>query len=264
MKRFVYPLLLLLGIQAPLLAGGNAVEEQAELPGWEVFEGLDENMARGMAIDLCLREGSPTTYQYYYALSATNTGGGEFTFVGTLSSIDLPVIWSVTGTYSKSSGSLMFTAVNPAPDGCVFYAGSFSSVGSQSGKTFSGTWSNDCGAAGSWSGVGTKGTCPTLRMAPDATRFGGGAMLRQSAVSPTAKLFPNPAAHHMQLDLSAYAGQDVHVELVDMSGRTLMVLNNGAAPATLRAELNQQAPGLYLVRIQHAKGVETLPLQVVR
>lgn len=260
MKRLTLTCTLLAALCAPLLAGTDT-DQKADLPGWEALETLDEHMARGAAIDLCLREGLGS-YDYYYDFSATNTGGGNFTLVGSLNSPTLPVTWSVTGTYSKSTGTLTFTAVNPAPDGCVSYSGSFTSTGTQAGANFNGTWSNDCGLSGTWSGVGSRGICPPLRVTEASGQGPAAASVR--AAAPLARVYPNPARQAVQVDLGAYAGTEVRVELLDLNGRSLELLVSGEAPSVLRADVRHLAPGLYVVRVQHAQGVHSLPVQVVR
>jgi hypothetical protein len=231
-------------------------DQSAELPGWDALENLDESMARGAAIDLCLQDEFGFTWNF----STTNLGGGNFSMTGSLDGAS-SVAWSTSGTYSKSTRSINITAVNPAPDGCATVSGSFTYLGTLTGSSFSGTWTNDCLGSGSWTGVGSKGTCPPLRLAANSNANNPASVQWEAA---SIKLFPNPASHTVQVDLSAFAGQNVQVDLMDMSGRTLQILNIGEAPAVLRASVAAHAPGLYLVRVQHDNGVATMPLQIAR
>ena len=83
----------------------------------------------------------------------TITGTYDYTPFGS-------TVWPVTGTYDRSTGALHFVATNPNPDNCTFFANSVTFDYQRNGvHTGSGSFSNDCGNAGSLDASATQGPC---------------------------------------------------------------------------------------------------------
>ena len=64
-------------------------------------------------------------------------------------------------------------------------------------------------------------------------------------------VYPNPASHNIQIDLSALSNNDAIIEIMEVSGKLLQKFN------TLDKFVNVQltyAPGLYLVKISSMNG----------
>ncbi len=259
-------------ISLPAFAGDVEQLTQKDVLEMSMQEFLDlseeqiDALLRSGVTNLCLREGTPGVYLYFWNLQVVGSApGGVLILDGFLSSTDLPVNWDVSGSYTKPSSSIELTAVNPAPDFCTFYSDEFTSNGNNIGQNFSGTWVNNCGLNGTWTGIGRVGICPSPRLGAPGKLAGGAALARQPEPAAQVSVFPNPAAQQVFIDLSAYAGQEVDVQVFDASGRMLSNLFNGLADYSVVSwDLNGLTNGLYLVRVMTNDSAESIPVSVNR
>ena len=79
--------------------------------------------------------------------------------------------------------------------------------------------------------------------------------------------FPNPASARAAVSFTLAEAADVAVDVVDLLGRTVATLADGAraaGPVRLDVETAGLAPGLYVVRVRTESGVATTRLTVVR
>src|SRR5215831_6629579 len=109
-------------------------------------------------IPVCLTN----SYGEQASLIATPTGGGNYDISGTYNyQIFGGTIWSVSGTFSKSTHQLHFVATNPNPHQCQdgwadYVTFDYTVTGATS---ISGSFSNDCGNAGSLTASAARGDC---------------------------------------------------------------------------------------------------------
>lgn len=242
----------------PAFAGGTEMESNTDFASLSLEELLDlsasemESMLRGSgSIDLCLREGTPSTYLQYWDLFVDDAIPGTWFLAGELYADFLATPWSVIGTYHIPSGTISLDATNPAPDFCTVYSDFFNNTGTRSGASFSGTWTNNCGGSGTWVGNGKRGDCPAVAGARYGSEMtaGGGAVQRNAAIRTTPAVYPNPARELLVVELAAYEGQEVQVQAYDASGRLIATLYNGTATAPLSWDVSAQPEGMYLIRI---------------
>ncbi len=74
--------------------------------------------------------------------------------------------------------------------------------------------------------------------------------------------YPNPFRDRMDVELTAYLGEAVHVAVYDALGRRVEVLYDGLAAGRQRFSVvgRSWAPGLYLVVVQTAQGTVAVPV----
>lgn len=70
------------------------------------------------------------------------------------------------------------------------------------------------------------------------------------AAAPDFTAFPNPTTGELNLDLSAYQGHAVRLELYDVHGKAVKVVEIDAAERTERLDLSGFSNGLYLLRVK--------------
>jgi|GEM_PF-1088725 len=251
-------------------SGGTAINDKKDLSDLsfeEFLEMSDEEISAALregAIDLCLREGTPSTYLQYWDLTVIDATPSILYLDGILYSDFVTVNWDVSGTYNKATKTIVVTATNPAPDFCTFFSDFFTNTGTNVGPNFSGTWVNNCGPfVGTWTGVGRVGDCPAARLAPGAAYAGGAIAARDSAPVGSATLFPNPASDFVQLDLSNYQGKNLNVQVYNVAGSLVAQLYSGIAEQGMLTWSTSNHPnGLYLVRVVSDTDVQTLSVQV--
>lgn len=78
-------------------------------------------------------------------------------------------------------------------------------------------------------------------------------------------LYPNPTASTATLRVDLATASALRVDVVDLLGRVVATLADGAAPAgSLRMDVPALGPGLYVVRVRTETGTATSRLSVVR
>ncbi len=75
------------------------------------------------------------------------------------------------------------------------------------------------------------------------------------AAAPDFSAYPNPTTGELNLDLSAYEGRAVRLELYGVNGKVVKMLEIDAAGIPERVDLSGLQPGLYLIRVRSV-GVE--------
>jgi hypothetical protein len=104
---------------------------------------------------------------YYNAGNVKNINGtADFTLYGA-------GIWTVTGTVTKSTKTIVMHCVNPTPDNCVSYSSTADITMHYTGGFYSmsGSFINDCGNSGDMTATGTTGGfCGGLAMYLDFTQ----------------------------------------------------------------------------------------------
>lgn len=236
---------------------------------FEEFSLLSEEeitaMVRGGGIDLCLREGTPTTYTQDWDLFVADAVPGTWFLSGVLVSDFLLSNWPVSGTYNIPSKTIVLDATNPAPDFCTVYSDFFTNTGTNVGPNFTGTWTNNCGFSGTWVGRGRVGDCPAARMAPGAVAAGGALAARVTNNPAEVQVYPNPATSFVRINLEPFAQQAVEVQVFDATGKLVQSLFSGMADQTqLEWNAADVAPGLYLIRTVAGEQVISTPITVVR
>jgi hypothetical protein len=222
-------------------------------------------MVRAGGIDLCLREGTPSTYLQYWDLFVEDAVPGTWFLNGILYSDFLTTSWPVLGTYNIPSATIVLDATNPAPDGCTFFSDFFTNTGTNVGPNFSGTWSNNCGFTGTWVGKGRVGDCPAARLAPGAVAAGGALSARVANTPVDVQVYPNPATSFVRINLEPFAQQAVEVQVFDATGKLVQSLFSGLAEQTqLEWNAADVAPGLYLIRTVAGEQTISTPITVVR
>ncbi|MBI1193899.1 MAG: T9SS type A sorting domain-containing protein [Bacteroidetes bacterium] len=236
---------------------------------FEEFTALSDEeigvLVRAGGIDLCLREGTPSTYLQYWDLMVVDATPGIWFLSGILYSDFLTTPWPVLGTYNKPSATIVLDATNPAPDFCTAFSDFFTNTGNNVGPNFSGTWVNNCGFNGTWTGIGRVGDCPAARLAPGAVAAGGALATRRADLAPEIQVYPNPATTFVRINLEAFAQQSVDVQVFDATGKLVQTLFSGIANQT-QLEWNSAdvAPGMYLIRTVAGQQVLSTPITVVR
>ena len=79
-------------------------------------------------------------------------------------------------------------------------------------------------------------------------------------------VFPNPTDEEAWIDLKAFAGKEVKLELTDLAGRTLQLeVINEATTAPHKLDLSPYTTGLYFIKVQtKGRQVLTIKLQVAK
>ena len=67
-------------------------------------------------------------------------------------------------------------------------------------------------------------------------------------------LYPNPARDVLIVDVENIVGEQFTVSLINARGAVVSTSNTADANATTRLYVSQQAPGIYLVRIEAENG----------
>ncbi|MEL6926700.1 MAG: GEVED domain-containing protein, partial [Bacteroidota bacterium] len=71
-------------------------------------------------------------------------------------------------------------------------------------------------------------------------------------------IFPNPATHRTQLNLTRYLHQSVELQIVDLKGRVLQQIHLAKAPATpVEIDVSTLQNGMYLIFVQPEQGRTT-------
>ena len=83
-----------------------------------------------------------------------------------------------------------------------------------------------------------------------------------ATAAPDFSAYPNPTTGEVNLDLSAYEGRAVRLELYDVNGKTLKMVEIDAAGMQERLNLSDLQHGLYLIRAR-AEGVPDATKRVV-
>ena len=96
-------------------------------------------------------------FGYCWDVDIRDNGGGNFTLAGAVYNTGWPCGGAADGSYQKAT-SVALTATNLCPDFCTFYSDNFSYSGSP-GVNTGGSWTNNCGGSGTWSGTWYTGTC---------------------------------------------------------------------------------------------------------
>ncbi len=193
-------------------------------------------------------------YGYVWNMNVTPAGGNVFNFGGFVN-VD-GVNWSISGTFNRGTNSIVLTATNPSPDGCVSASSFFTYTGSRTGGSgISFSWTNDCGGSGTGTGNVVKGSCRVGH----AVAVPNGPAAGRKISAQQINIGPNPAADMINLSYTLTESTDVNIQILDMSGREVAVLAQGAQDAgTYQLSWNLQdrdgsalANGLYLVRFNN-------------
>jgi hypothetical protein len=83
-----------------------------------------------------------------------------------------------------------------------------------------------------------------------------------ATAAPDFSAYPNPTTGEVNLDLSAYEGRAVRLELYDVNGKTLKMVEIDAAGMQERLDLSGLQHGLYLIRAR-SEGVPDATKRVV-
>ncbi|MBI1193819.1 MAG: T9SS type A sorting domain-containing protein [Bacteroidetes bacterium] len=201
---------------------------------------------KAVAAPYCLTD----VFGYVWNLNVTPAGGNVFNFSGNcVGPFGSPA--PVTGTYNRTTNTVILTATNPAPDGCVTLSGSFTYTGSRTGSTLNFSWTNDCGGTGTGSGTVSKGACRigNFASAPQPPAMGRAIILSDLQAS------PNPAQDMLTLTYTLTQTEDLNLRVLDMTGRTVATLASGLQQAgtynltwNLKNDAGSDLPnGIYLL-----------------
>jgi len=81
------------------------------------------------------------------------------------------------------------------------------------------------------------------------------------AAAPDFAAFPNPTTGELNLDLGAYRGHAVRLELYDVHGKAVKVVEIEAAESTERLDLSGLHNGVYVIRVKLVRAENVLPVR---
>jgi len=88
--------------------------------------------------------------------------------------------------------------------------------------------------------------------------------LTPNSSSTELSLYPNPARDVLIVDVKNIVGEQFTVSLINARGAVVSSSNTADANATTRLDVSQQAPGIYLVRIEAENGKVTTKTVMIR
>ncbi len=107
---------------------------------------------------------------------------------------------------------------------------------------------------------GTSELCDTVKEASKPEKKMQVPVQRPQAQAPDFRVFPNPASSEVTIDLSAYPDQAVRLELYDVQGRVLQILELNTGETVIgRLNLTAYQDGIYLIRVQSVGAENVLP-----
>ncbi|MFM1744768.1 MAG: hypothetical protein RLZZ630_705, partial [Bacteroidota bacterium] len=77
--------------------------------------------------------------------------------------------------------------------------------------------------------------------------------MEESIQAPVLSVYPNPAKDLLQV----FVSEDSRIELVDLSGRMILSMNNVMAGVRTEIQLNQLADGMYVLKAMNGESVST-------
>lgn len=167
----------------------------------------------------------------------TVTGSIDYTPFGS-------TVWPCVGTYDRSTGTLHFVATNPNPDNCTSFATTVTFDYTRTDvKTGFGSFSNDCGNAGSIGASATQGSCAYAGIALKKGEFGGtatrkmnrtkitlppGVDFKNLAPGITVTVAPSPALKNTQITVKLDAASKINISVYDQSGNLIKTIADGS------------------------------------
>jgi hypothetical protein len=175
-------------------------------------------------------------------LTITGRSGTVYTVKGLIDySIFGSTQWPCEGTYDKATQKLHYVATNPNPDNCTFFANTVTF--DYTGKTnFSGTFSNECGNAGSLNASAVAGSCgfnPVKMKAGEYGSTGSNKMSRSQLPVPAGIDFakslsfnaisvsPNPVVREAQVSVTLASASKITVGVYNQNGSLIRILAKG-------------------------------------
>jgi len=174
----------------------------------------------------------------------SKAGGGVFNIAGTYNyQIFGGTIWPVSGTYNKRTGALDFVATNPNPDNCTAWATTVTFAYTMtSALSFSGSFSNDCGNAGSLTASAVAGDCgfnPVKLKEGEYGTTGSHKMLRSQLPLPAGIDFnkslsfnsisvsPNPVVREAQIKVTLGSSSKITLNIYNQNGTLVRTITSG-------------------------------------
>lgn len=217
----------------------------------------------------------------------TPAGGTLFDITGTYNyQIFGGTIWPVTGTYDKATGHLHFVATNPNPDNCTQWATTVTfDYTMTSHLTFTGSFSNDCGNAGSLDASAVVGSCgfnPVKMKEGEYGTTGSHKMLRSQLPIPAGIDFnkllsfnsisvsPNPVVREAQIKVKLGSSSKITLNIYNQNGTLVRTIASGIVREgthTYTWNLQTQGgakakTGFYTVRLVTDNGEESTQILV--
>jgi len=78
--------------------------------------------------------------------------------------------------------------------------------------------------------------------------------------APDFEVYPNPTTGELNIDLSTYRGQSVRLELFDVHGKAVKVVDIAAVESMERLDLSGLQNGVYVIRVKLVRAENVLPL----
>jgi SOS-response transcriptional repressor LexA len=88
----------------------------------------------------------------------------------------------------------------------------------------------------------------------------------ENGQSHSVKVYPNPASDVFVLDMTLASTEQVNVELVNSIGQVVFSQNEGSVSGSrkMNIDLNNQADGLYFVRVTIGGETRTMKLNIAK
>lgn len=241
----------------------------------------------------CTAVAAPTycltnSYGEQTTLTVTGKSGNTYTLSGFIdySPYFGGTIWPCTGVYNSSTRTLKYKGTNPSPDGCINWASTVTFIYTvTSAASITGTFSNDCGGAGSVSASAIKGSCGFTPIYLKEGEFGGTGThktLRSQLPLPQGKnieeifrtieiaMTPNPAASSTLIKVVVKSATKLNIGIYNQDGTLIKSITNtsvneGSHLFTWNLQNNagiRVKNGYYIVKIISDDGIETRSLLV--
>jgi hypothetical protein len=199
-------------------------------------------------------------------------------------------IWPVTsGHYDGIAKTLVYTATNPSPDGCTYWASTVTFNYTYHHHTYSGTFSNDCPNSGSLTATWVLGSCGFAPVPGNIVPGSTGShqnvslVMNQITLAPCEDLntildledltvSPNPALTKAEIAASVADNGQVAIRIYDSFGKLIRTIQSGnmeSGDYTFGWDLNNEsgAPvqtGTYIIQMETSTGVTSSRVSVVR
>lgn len=156
------------------------------------------------------------------------------------------LVWPCAGKFDLKTRTLTYTATNPEPDNCTYWATTVDFYYTVSGVYLSGGFSNDCGNYGSLDAAVAKGACPfsTVKLKPGEYGTSGSTkLLRSKSPLPkgesleeilkinTISVTPNPVSKIANINVTLAASSKITINVYNKEGALVYTVVNGVASA---------------------------------
>jgi hypothetical protein len=200
-------------------------------------------------------------------------GGGTFSLSGTVA-LTSGNTESASGTYDRTANALTLTASGGTI--CDFtYTGSCEPAPGPPLGYCSGSWTNKCGASGTWLGTVTRGACEADLAPPVRSEAHPAAAQRAVAAQPGRTIgaaalgrnHPNPFTRATTITYTLPEAVHVRLTVYDVLGREVAVLVDEPREAGTHAavfEVRSLPAGAYVYRMEAGSFAEARRMMVAR